>query len=41
MITYVVIDTKTVFLVEIFLKSEHSSADIDVLIQRMKNQGLI
>ena len=40
-ITYLILDKKTVLLAEIFLKSEHSTADIDVLIQRLKNQGLI
>jgi mRNA-degrading endonuclease RelE of RelBE toxin-antitoxin system len=40
-ITYVIVDRETVLLAEIFLKSEHSTADIDVLIQRLKNQGLI
>ncbi len=40
-ITYVILDKKTVLLAEIFLKSEHSTADVNVIIQRLKNQGLI
>ena len=40
-ITYVILDEETVLLTEIYLKSEHSSADITVLIQRLTDQGLI
>jgi len=40
-ITYVILDEKTILLTEIYLKSEHDSADIHVLIQRLKEQGLI
>jgi mRNA-degrading endonuclease RelE of RelBE toxin-antitoxin system len=40
-ITYVVIDQETVLLTEIYLKSEHDTADITILIQRLKDQGLI
>jgi mRNA-degrading endonuclease RelE of RelBE toxin-antitoxin system len=40
-ITYVILNRETVLLTEIYLKSEYSSADINVLIQRLKNQGLI
>lgn len=40
-ITYVVLDEETVLLTEIYLKSEHDSADIDILIQRLKDQGFI
>jgi mRNA-degrading endonuclease RelE of RelBE toxin-antitoxin system len=40
-ITYVILNRKTVLLIEIYLKSEHSSADISILVQRLKDQGLI
>jgi mRNA-degrading endonuclease RelE of RelBE toxin-antitoxin system len=40
-ITYVILNQETVLLTEIYLKSEHSSADISVLIERLKDQGLI
>lgn len=40
-ITYVILDQETVLLTEIYLKSEHDSADVNVLIQRLKDQGLI
>jgi len=40
-ITYTVIDRETVLLVEIYLKSEHESTDVDILVQRLKDQGLI
>lgn len=40
-ITYVILDEETVLLTEIYLKSEHDSADVNVLIQRLKQQGLI
>lgn len=40
-ITYVILDQETVLLTEIYLKSEHDTANITVLIQRLKDQGLI
>jgi mRNA-degrading endonuclease RelE of RelBE toxin-antitoxin system len=40
-ITYVILDDQTVLLTEIYLKSEHDTADVSVLIQRLKDQGLI
>jgi len=40
-ITYVILDQETVLLTEIYLKSEHDSADVNVLIVRLKDQGLI
>lgn len=40
-ITYVILNQETVMLTEIYLKSEHSSADVGILIQRLKDQGLI
>ena len=40
-ITYLILNQETVLLVEIYLKSEHDTADIGILIQRLKGQGLI
>jgi mRNA-degrading endonuclease RelE of RelBE toxin-antitoxin system len=40
-ITYVILNQETVLLTEIYLKSEHGTADVSILIQRLKNQGLI
>ena len=40
-ITYVILNEETVLLTEIYLKSEHDTADTTVLIQRLKDQGLI
>jgi mRNA-degrading endonuclease RelE of RelBE toxin-antitoxin system len=40
-ITYLLLDQERVLLTEIYLKSEYSSADINVLIQHLKDQGLI
>lgn len=40
-ITYVILDDETVLLTEIYLKSEYDTADVDALIQRLKDQGLI
>ena len=40
-ITYFILNQETVLLMEIYLKSEHDTADIDILINRLKNQGLI
>ena len=41
LITYVILDKQTVLLTEIYLKSEHASAHVGILIQRLKNQRLI
>jgi len=40
-ITYVLLDDETVLLTEIYLKSEYDTADVNALIQRLKDQGLI
>ena len=40
-ITYVILDRETVLLTEIYLKSEHSSVDISILIQRLTDQGMM
>ena len=40
-ITYVILDHETVLLTEIYLKSEYDTADTSILIQRLKDQGLI
>jgi mRNA-degrading endonuclease RelE of RelBE toxin-antitoxin system len=40
-ITYIVLINETIYLAEIYLKSSHDSVDVDVLIQRLKDQGLI
>jgi len=40
-ITYVILNQETVLLTEIYLKSEHASVDVSILIQRLKDQGLI
>jgi hypothetical protein len=40
-ITYVIMDDETVLLTEIYLKSGHSTAEVEVLIRRLKEQGLI
>ncbi len=40
-ITYVILDQETVLLTEIYLKSEHSTADLNIIIRRLKDQGLI
>jgi mRNA-degrading endonuclease RelE of RelBE toxin-antitoxin system len=40
-ITYVVVTEKTVFLADIYLKSEFGTADVNLLIGRLKDQGLI
>jgi len=40
-ITYVILNQETVLLAEIYLKSEHNTADISILVQRLKDQGLI
>jgi mRNA-degrading endonuclease RelE of RelBE toxin-antitoxin system len=40
-ITYFILDQETVLLTEIYLKSENDTADVSILIQRLKDQGLI
>ncbi|HMG07386.1 MAG TPA: hypothetical protein VK609_02690 [Mucilaginibacter sp.] len=40
-ITYVFLTNETIYLTDIYLKSEQDTADISVLIQRLKDQGLI
>ena len=40
-ITYAILNKETVVLTEIYLKSEHASADVSIIIQRLKEQGLI
>jgi hypothetical protein len=40
-ITYLIIDKETVLLAEIYLKSEHDTADTNIIIERLKDQGLI
>src|ERR1700744_2422488 len=40
-ITYVFLANETIYLTDIYLKSEHDTADISILIQRLKDQGLI
>jgi len=40
-ITYVVIVVETVFLAEIYLKSDHDTVDTSLVVQRLKDQGLI
>ena len=40
-ITYVVLIDKTVFLSEIYLKSEHDTIDVNMVVQRLKTGGLI
>lgn len=40
-ITYVVVADTTVFLAEIYLKSEFDTADVNLLIGRLKDQGFI
>jgi mRNA-degrading endonuclease RelE of RelBE toxin-antitoxin system len=40
-ITYVLIADETVYLTDIYLKSEHDTIDINLLLERLKNQGLI
>jgi len=40
-ITYVVVVNKTVFLTEIYLKSEQDSIDTNLIVQRLKNDGLV
>jgi mRNA-degrading endonuclease RelE of RelBE toxin-antitoxin system len=40
-ITYVVVVSEVVYLSEIYLKNEHDTADVDKVIQRLKDTGLI
>lgn len=40
-ITYVVLIKEIVYLSEIYLKNEHDTVDADVVIQRLKDSGLI
>jgi len=40
-ITYVIVVIETVFLAEIYLKSEHDTIDADLVVQRLKDDGLI
>jgi len=39
-ITYVILNKETVLLAEIYLKSEHDSADIGILVQRLTDRGM-
>ncbi len=40
-ITYVLLDDQTVLLVEVYLKSEYDSTDVNMLLNRLKDSGLI
>ena len=40
-ITFVVVINKTVYLSDIYLKSEHDTIDAGVIVQRMKDNGII
>ena len=40
-ITYVIVVIETVFLAEIYLKSEHDTIDAGLIVQRLKDEGLI
>jgi mRNA-degrading endonuclease RelE of RelBE toxin-antitoxin system len=40
-ITYVIINRETIFLTEIYLKSEHDTADTTIIFTRLKDQGVI
>ena len=40
-ITYVIVIIETVFLAEIYLKSEHDTIDAGLIVQRLKDEGLI
>lgn len=40
-ITYVIVVIETVFLAEIYLKNEHDTVDAVLVIQRLKDEGLI
>ncbi|RDC57491.1 hypothetical protein DU508_10095 [Pedobacter chinensis] len=40
-ITYVLLDDETVFLADIYLKSEHDTVDVNRVILRLKDAGII
>jgi len=40
-ITYIVVVSEIVYLSEIYLKSEHDTVDADLIVQRLKDNGLI
>lgn len=40
-ITYVLLANETVYLAEILLKSEHDTVDVNKVIQRLKDEGLL
>lgn len=40
-ITYVKLINKTVILAEIYLKNEHETADVESIIDRLNNEGLL
>lgn len=40
-ITYVLIISETVYLTDIYLKNEHDTVDVSLIIQRLKNTGLL
>ena|ERR1041385_6948119 len=40
-ITYVIVLIETVILAEIYLKSEHDTIDAGLIVQRLKDEGLI
>lgn len=40
-ITYVYIEGETIYLSEIYLKSEHETVDIKAVIERLHNEGFI
>jgi mRNA-degrading endonuclease RelE of RelBE toxin-antitoxin system len=40
-ITYVIFNKETVLLTEIYLKNEHSTVDISLLIRQLEEQGLL
>jgi mRNA-degrading endonuclease RelE of RelBE toxin-antitoxin system len=40
-ITYVLLDDQTVLLVELYLKSEYDNTDVNTLLDRLRDSGLI
>lgn len=40
-ITYVFVDGNTIFLSEIYLKSEHDTVDVKAVIERLSDEGII
>ena len=40
-ITYVVVVIETVFLAEIYLKNEHDTVEAGLIVERLKDEGLI